>query len=231
MISVIIPTLNEEACVPDVIKYIFGVANKDEVEIIVADGGSTDNTIKKSLKAGAKVVHASREGRAVQMNEGAKAAQGEYLFFLHADTYPPKSFVEDVNNEFSQRCNAGCYCLSFDNPNKALKWYGWFTKFDIDLFRFGDQGLFISRSFFDEIGGFDDALSVMEDQEIIKRIKAKGTFCISDKKVITSARKYEIVGVFKLQLIFTLILVLYYAGIDQERLSGIYQRLLSKSGY
>lgn len=228
MISVIIPVINEEKRIAGLVKFLFDSAQTEDLEVIVADGGSSDNTVKKSLRAGAKVIHVGQESRAVQMNVAAEMANGDCLFFLHADTYPPDTFAEDVIHALSNGADSGCYRLSFDSDHLLLRFYSWFTKFDVDLFRFGDQGLFIRRELFDQIGGYNRALFVMEDQEIVKRIKRAGVFKILGKNVVTSARRYERTGVVKLQLVYTIIVFLYYVGAGQEVLFGLYKKLVSK---
>jgi rSAM/selenodomain-associated transferase 2 len=222
MISIIIPAYNEEDALPNLVRHLTANAEATDVEIIVADGGSTDQTKVRCEKVGAQIVECTKKGRAAQMNEGAKQAKGEVLFFLHADTYPPEEYVEDITVAL-QKFDAGCYRLSFDDDHPLMNLYSWFTRFDVDIFRFGDQGLFVKKDVFQQAGTFDEQLIVMEDQEMVKSIKASFKFTILRKKVITSARKYKEVGRVKLQLVFGAILCMYYLGVSQQKLVEFYK--------
>jgi predicted glycosyltransferase involved in capsule biosynthesis len=145
------------------------------------------------------------ERRAMQMNYGAAKAQGDILYFLHSDTFPPPDFYENILQAVKSGINSGCYQLSFDCEHWFLKLMGWFTRFDIDLIRFGDQSLFVSKEVFELAGGFNETFMVMEDNEIIPRIKKFSRFRVLKKAVTTSARKYLENGIFRLQAIFSLI--------------------------
>ncbi|HKJ46384.1 MAG TPA: TIGR04283 family arsenosugar biosynthesis glycosyltransferase [Balneolales bacterium] len=222
-ISIIIPAFNEEKTIGSLLHYLNNDTGHDSIkEVIVVDGQSTDQTVQIAREGGAKVITAKRKGRARQMNEGALLSSGDYLYFLHADTYPPRTFVSDIKKALQKGYKAGCYRLNFDSTHLLLRFYGWCTRFNIPAFRFGDQSLFIKREFFEEIGRFREDLIVMEDNEIIHRIREKAGFRIIPKSVMTSARKYKNNGFIRLQLIFTLIYVLYHFGIPQEQLVKLY---------
>ncbi|MFD2531434.1 TIGR04283 family arsenosugar biosynthesis glycosyltransferase [Gracilimonas halophila] len=226
MISIVIPAYNEEKNIGKLIAYLNEVTIPHKVEIIIVDGGSSDRTAAEAEKAGAKVLRSLKKGRGRQMNLGAEQAKGDVLYFLHSDTFPPETFIDDISLELEKRSSCGCFRLQFDIDHKVLNFYSWFTRFDIDLFRFGDQSLFVKRDLFQKIGGFNESLIVMEDQEIVSRLKDHAQFTIIPKPVHTSARKYERVGVFKLQIIFGLILSLFYIGASQEMLLHFYQNVL-----
>jgi rSAM/selenodomain-associated transferase 2 len=181
-------------------------------------------TIAKETSA--KVIEAPKKGRAAQMNYGATQARGELLYFLHADSIPPKGFDNLIVKQWKEGCRAGCFQLAFDHHNWLLAFYAWCTRFDIDLFRFGDQSLFIDRMLFAEIGGFREDHLVMEDQEIIKRIRNRSRFKVLPQQVLTSARRYQENGVLRLQLVFTLIVILYKMGFSQQKLLSVYKKLV-----
>ena len=223
MISVIIPAFNEQESISELISFIFEHGGQD-IEVILVDGGSEDLTVEMAKKTGAVALESPERGRSKQMNFGAKSATNRILFFLHADTYPPKSFRQDIIKAHQDGFGAGCYRLSFDKSHPILKFYCWFTRFDVDIFRFGDQGLFVAKDVFENVGRFDEKLIVMEDQEIVRSIKKVAKFRIFKDSVITSARKYEQVGIVKLQLIFTSILTKYYLGVDQQKIVDYYFR-------
>ncbi len=225
-VSVIIPTYNEEATIAETIKIVKKHGGENICEIIVADGGSEDETVTKARSATANVFEAPYKGRAAQMNYGAKQAEGEILYFLHADSLPPEGYPSKILQAVEDGSEAGCFQLTFDRDHPLLNLYAWFTRFDIDAFRFGDQSLFVTRTAFQQIGGFREDHIVMEDNEIVRRIKDNFSFIILDDSVITSARKYEQVGVVKLQLVFTVIYTLYQLGIDQSELVKFYNKII-----
>lgn len=226
MISIIIPAYNEEKNIGKLIAYLKEIIASDKAEIIVVDGGSRDQTVVEAENAGAKVVRSPKKGRASQMNFGAEQAKGGVLYFLHSDTRPPKTVINDISKELDKGSGCGCFRLRFNNDHKVLSFYSWFTRFDIDFFRFGDQSLFVKRALFQKIGGFDENLIVMEDQEIVSRLKKHAQFTIIPKQVFTSARKYEKIGVFKLQIIFSIIVCLFYLQISQETIVHFYQTVI-----
>ncbi|MFN1834823.1 TIGR04283 family arsenosugar biosynthesis glycosyltransferase [Balneola sp. MJW-20] len=226
-ISVIIPVYNESEGIAGLLEYLQKVFKPGECEIILADGGSDDDTVEIASDYPCRIVVSPDKGRAAQMNYGARLAEGEIFYFLHADTYPPENVTSLIRSALSKsEVAAGCFQLRFDHDHPALKLYSWFTRFDVDLFRFGDQSLFIERQAFDKSGGFDEDLIVMEDQEIINRIRKEGGFRLMEEYVQTSARKYKKVGLYKLQLIFTLITILYYLGVPQAVLVHFYRTMI-----
>ncbi len=226
-ISVIIPVLNEEEHIERVIRKVRERSSYGaEPEIIVADGGSRDQTAEIAERAGARVVYCSRTGRAVQMNIGASAARGDLLYFLHADTIPPHGYTHEIIHAINKGAQSGCFQLRFDGEHPLLRFYSWCTRFNTTLVRFGDQSLFVEAKLFQNIGGFDEHLTVMEDQEIVRRLKNSGSFMLIGKQVKTSARKYKKNGVIRLQLLFTIILVLYYFGVQQDTLIHLYRSLI-----
>lgn len=224
-ISIIIPALNEEENIGKLIKYLLENGSKYTNEIIVADGGSTDNTKHIASDSGAKAVD-SHKGRAVQMNTGARNASGDILYFLHADTYPPKDYEDRILNSYGKGYNSGCFRLSFDYKHWFLKTMAWFTRFDINAFRYGDQSLFVSKELFGEIGGFNEKLIAAEDNEIVARLKKQGKFTIMEGCTVTSARKYLDNGIYKLQGVFTIIYIMYKLGYPQEKLIATYKKLI-----
>lgn len=224
MISIIIPVFNEEKSLPALLQYLNRHSDALETEILVVDGGSEDDTRTIASNLGANVYKSAAKGRSKQMNLGAQYAKGEILYFLHADTYPPASFLTDIKQAINEGFGAGCFRLSFDVQHPLLVFYAWFTRFDVNLFRFGDQSLFVKKSTWNKVGGFDEALVVMEDQVIIPLLKKESDFKILDKNVVTSARKYMQVGIIKLQLVFTVIVLLFYAGVDHKKIVNFYRR-------
>ncbi len=229
MISVIIPTYNEAAHIQSTIKKLRQYDADNLIkEIIVADGGSTDDTVCVAKAELVRVVISPKKGRSAQMNYGASFATQKLLYFLHADTIPPKGFTGDIANAISKGYNAGCFMLSFDYNHWFLKANCWFTRFDVNAFRYGDQSLFVKQTAFKEVNGFCEKHIVFEDYDIIKQLKKHGEFVIIKKSVITSARKYLDNGIIKMQGIFYLMYFLYRFGVPQKRLVNIYKQLIKQ---
>lgn len=226
MLSIVIPTFNEEAVIRQTIRRLQSAAANDDVEIIVVDGGSSDATSAVAAQAGALAITSPRKGRSAQMNEGAAIAKGDVLYFLHADSDPPETFVRDISDAVRQGKNAGCFRLRFDMDHWFLRTNAWFTRFDMDAFRFGDQSLFVTQDVFRRVGGFCEKHIVLEDQEIIRRIRRHANFTIIPKYITTSARKYEFNGIYRTQAIFFLIYMMYRLGYSQQSLVKTYRRLI-----
>ncbi len=229
-ISIIIPVFNEEKTIQRLLNRIRENQPGLIEEVIVVDGGSRDNTVKVAEECGAKVIQGKAKGRASQMNEGANSAIGEIIYFLHADSLPPKNFDSQIKSAIAENHIAGCFKLRFDDPNPLLKLFAAGSGLKTTLVRFGDQSLFVKRSEFELVGGFDETLTVMEDQKIVRDLKKLGRFKLLDDHVVTSARKYKSIGIIKLQVIFTLIWLGYYLGISQEVLVHFYKSVLKQSG-
>ena len=231
-VSIIIPTYNEAAVIGALLDYLqWATAEESEsaLEIIVADGGSTDDTRPLAQRTGVTVLHCPRKGRAAQMNTGAAQATGELLYFLHADSYPPPGFLADLHRASQQGYGSGCYRLAFDHPHWFLRFSAWCTHLPLTAVRFGDQSLFVRRDLFARVGGFREHLVVMEDQEIIRRLQAAEPFCLIPRTITTSARKYLANGVFRLQAAFALITALYWMGVSQPRLVWLYRQLIRQN--
>lgn len=230
MISIIIPVLNEARNIENLLVHISDIASEKNIaELIVVDGGSQDDT-KQLITDFAKnssievMLIDSEKSRARQMNAGVKFATGNILYFLHADSYPPKDFDKSIISEVAKGNEAGCFRMKFDNNHSLLKFSEWFTRFNVKLFRGGDQSLFVTRSIFDELEGFNEDYFVYEDCEFINRLYNKFNFTIIPNHVITSSRKYEQVGTWKLQYHFAVIHVKNTLGASPENLHQYYRR-------
>jgi len=228
MVSIIIPTFNEADQIITTIGQLNRISAGQNFQIIISDGGSTDNTIELASQADAIVVRSPQKGRAAQMNAGAALAKGKVLYFLHADTIPPKGYLTDITEAVAKGYFAGCFMLSFDHSHWFLKANCWFTRFDVDAFRFGDQSLFVTKAAFEQTGGFSEQHIVLEDQELIRRLRKNFRFKVIKKPVVTSARKYLENGVYKTQSIFFIIYFLYLIGFSQDRLVNTYKKLITQ---
>lgn len=227
MLSVIIPTFNEEKNIVPLLKYLQQQNIEQHIkEIIVCDGGSRDATALLANEAGARVLASPKKGRATQMNYGANCAAQPVLYFLHADTYPPAGFTKDILQAVQKGYGSGCYRLQFDSKHWFLKANCWFTRFNVNAVRFGDQSLFVTKEIFDKAGGFNERLIMLEDQEIMRRLQKLSRFIVLPKAVTTSARKYLQNGIYRTQGIYFAIYFLYRLGYPQQRLLNIYRKLI-----
>ena len=154
-ISVIIPTLNEAANIKKLVTHLLKHGGKDLHEIIVSDGGSSDNTTQLAINAGAKVVLSEVKGGAVQMNLGAKHATGYILYFVHADTLPPIEFITAIQQAVLRNKKAGCFRFRFDSDKKLLAINSYLTRFNGIFSGGGDQSLYIEKGLFKELGSFE----------------------------------------------------------------------------
>lgn len=228
-VSVIIPALNEAE---HLLGTIQACLRNDAIgsvhEIIVCDGGSTDDTSKVAISAGARCIESERSGRAVQMNTGASVASGDILMFLHADTQLPSNWTSHIHQAVEEGHLAGCFRLSFGHSSPWLRLYGWVTRFDMDFMRFGDQGLFIVKDAFRELGGYREDHRVLEDNELTRRIRAnKLPFKVMAASAVTSPRRYLDQGILRLQIIFTVIYLRWRMGASQDELVAYYRRKVS----
>jgi rSAM/selenodomain-associated transferase 2 len=231
MISIIIPTYNEADQIASTIGRLKDITADGDVEIIVSDGGSTDQTMQLANDSGATVLLSKKKGRAAQMNAGAAIANGDMFYFLHADTLPPEDFLTEIIKAVAQGYDAGCFMLAFDHPHWFLKADCWFTRFDVNTLRFGDQSLFVTKVAFEKAVGFCEQHIVLEDQELIKRLRKTVRFKVIKKAVTTSARKYLENGVYKTQGIFFFIYFLYRMGVSQQKLVDTYKKLIRQNKF
>lgn len=221
-ISIIIPTLNEEGHISKALQAIAANATSGCIhEIIVVDGGSTDATPNIALNLGAKVLK-SPKGRAKQFNIGAKNASGNILYFIHVDSVPPINFDKYIIETFKEGYLAGCFRLKFDSKSLFLKFFAWCTRINHIVCRGGDQSLFIDKSFFKALNGFDESYTIYEDNELTHRIYKKTDFKIVPDYVITSARRYHERGMLTLQLHFGVIHAKYFIGAKPSALYAYY---------
>lgn len=228
LVSIIIPTCNEAVGLPGLLGHLrrAGATPGAGVEIIVADGGSTDATARLARQAGARVLACPTRGRAAQLNYGARHATGGILYFLHADSCPPPGFVAAVRAAVAGGYGSGCFRLAFDLPHWFLRANAWFTRFDVPLFRFGDQSLFVTRAAFARAGGYREDFALLEDQELARQLRRHARFRVLPGPIVTSARKYRRNGVFRLQGAFYLLTLLYRLGVSQAGLRRVYQALI-----
>lgn len=225
-ISVVIPTYNEAGNIGRVILHLNTVQSQHLIEIIVADGGSTDSTVKEAQEAGAVVVFSPEKGRAAQMNAGAEVARGEIIYFLHADTFPPEHYDEKIVHSVSSHSAWGSFRVKFDCHHLFLNFVTRVTRLNSTLFRFGDQSLFVKKALFCSIGKFRTSQIIFEDTDIARRLRLHSKGRIIKTPVLSSARKFRKNGINRLCWIFICLWVLYVVGVSHDRILSIYKKLV-----
>lgn len=225
-ISIIIPTYNEEDKIVKQLIHLEKHAKNRIKEIIVVDGGSSDNTVQVIKEAGFTCLISKRKGRAAQMNTGYEHSTGDVLYFVHADSMPPKSYTDDILNALDEGYNAGCFRFRFDSDRLLLKINSFFTRFNRIMCRGGDQTLFITRRLFENSGGFREDFVIMEDYDLIQKIQKSTAFKIIPKEVVVSSRKYEKNSYLKVNIANLVVFMMYFAGASQQRMRDTYTRLI-----
>jgi len=226
-ISVIIPTLNEAENLRILLPLLFSNNNKQLIEVIVADANSSDQTQLISEQLGAKYVLCHLKSRAAQMNAAAKISTGEVLYFVHADTRPLPSFSEDIKSSISNGYLAGCYRYQFDSEKYLLKINSWFTRFNGLFSGGGDQTLFVKKTFFEDLNGFDEEYTIMEDFDLVRRIREKTNFLIIPKSIKVSSRKYENNSWLRVQLANLSVFIYFLLNKQPSKIKILYCRLLN----
>jgi rSAM/selenodomain-associated transferase 2 len=221
-LSVIIPTLNEAAHIDGVLEDL---GAGEALEVIVADGGSTDATLRKAAAHGVRVCRGPA-GRARQMNQGAVLARGAILLFLHADSRLPAGFDRIIRRELADdRVAVGAFSLGIDDDVGKLRvvaaWANLRSRY-LGL-PYGDQGLFLKTRLFRECGGFPD-LPIMEDFAFVRYLRRFGKVVTAPERIVTSSRRWRRMGVLRTTLINQAIVIGYLLGVPPPRLSKWYRR-------
>jgi rSAM/selenodomain-associated transferase 2 len=230
MLSIIIPVYNESQGILKLLEHLCAAAAQlQAIEIIVVDGGSLDHTknlvinSQDSLPATVRFF-TSKKGRAAQMHYGAQQAIGEVLYFLHADSFPPTSFDKHIEKAIAAGHRAGCFKMRFDSRHWWLRFIAWFTKFNVYSCRGGDQSLYISKDLYHQLGGYHTELSLFEDYEFIKTLYEKHSFHVIQKTLVSSARRYHDIGIFRLQWFYLRLYIMRFKGRSISDIYTYYQR-------
>ena len=221
-ISVIIPVLNEEE---NVAACIRSVLSEPGAEVIISDGGSSDATLQIAGGFhGVKIVRTSKPSRGLQMDEGALSAKGDVFLFLHVDTVLPPNWLEAIKKCLNDKIAvAGAFTLAIASKGISFRIIEFFSSFRCRLFSlpFGDQAIFVKKQAFFNSGGFM-GLPLMEDVNIIGRLKTLGKVCILKQTVSVSPRRWikkgRVRNTFKNWFVFAL----YLAGVSPDRLYRYY---------
>lgn len=216
-LSVIIPMLNEAANVAAAIR---SARSAPDSEIVVVDGGSSDEAVDLARSLRATVVLAPK-GRARQLNAGASEARGDLLLFLHADTRLPPGFLGHIDQILARPGTvAGAFQLQIDGPQRALRLIERIANWRSRRLQmpYGDQAIFMTKETFVKIGGYPD-LPIMEDFEVMRRLRRRGRIGIAPVPVVTSGRRWKTIGVWKTTWINQVTILTYLLGVSPERIS------------
>ncbi len=229
-ISIIIPVLNEAATIQETLARF---EKASEVEVIVVDGGSRDDTVAIAMRVGKAIAKSLRievisaaAGRARQMNAGAAVASGDILLFLHADTHLPTSFDTLVRQALQNAGTvAGAFELRIDAQLRGLRLVEKMVNMRSHFLSmpYGDQAIFLKAATFHDLGGFPD-LPIMEDFELMLGLRRQGRIMIVPAPVVTSGRRWQKLGVVKTTLINQLIIAGYFLGVPPAQLVRWYRR-------
>ncbi|MEM6642500.1 MAG: TIGR04283 family arsenosugar biosynthesis glycosyltransferase [Bacteroidota bacterium] len=228
MISVIIPTLNEEEALPTLLDFLCKHPARNEFEVLIIDGGSSDGTLKICSERPVQVIHSEKASRAAQMNIGAAAASGDILYFVHADAVPPESFVNDIKQAQTDGFQSGCYRFRFDRKPYFLLYINeFFTRFPFSWCRGGDQTLFITKVLFEELRGYNEEHVIMEDYEFLERLQNVASFKILPKSVKVSSRKYKHNSYLQVQVANFRAMRMYKSGVPPLEIKVFYKKALT----
>ncbi len=216
-LSVIIPTLNERERIAETVRRALA-SGVDEV--IVADGGSADGTVEAAAEAGARTLVGER-GRGSQQNAGARAAAGDTLLFLHADTVLPSDFPRHVAETLARPgVAAGAFRFRLDDSGFSMALVEWMVMRRCRLFGlpYGDQAIFVRREVFEKAGGFPNA-PILEDYELVRSLQRLGRIAIAEADAVTSARRWRRLGVLRTTWSNQLCLLAYRFEVSPERIA------------
>ena len=223
--SLIIPVLDETALINTTIEHLHNLEENDELEIIVVDGDPEGKTLSAITHDDVRK-RISSMGRGKQMNEGAAIASGGILLFLHADTALPPDALKLIAAAMQKTTYvAGAFDLGIKSERSVFRVieYAASLRSRITRIPFGDQAVFIRKEYFDVIGGFKE-IPIMEDVEIMQRIKKRGDkIVILPQKTFTSSRRWEAEGILYGTLRNWVLQILYFFGISPRKLSRFYK--------
>ena len=221
LLSVVIPTLNESEALPGLLDDLRQVPL--ELEIIVADGGSTDETRPIARATGARVLDGPL-GRGMQMNAGAAATAAPMLLFLHADVRLPVTAREELVRAVKTGVDAAVWRLGIAASGAwpRIMEFGARLRDRLGGLPYGDQGLLVRRTLFDEVGGFRE-IPIMEDVAIVRGLRKRVHIERLTAPVLVSPRRWEREGPYRAWLRNTLLISAYSVGVSPHRLARWYR--------
>ncbi|MCC5810888.1 MAG: TIGR04283 family arsenosugar biosynthesis glycosyltransferase [Ectothiorhodospiraceae bacterium] len=222
MISIIVPTLDEAGNISETLGRL-QTARALGHELLVVDGGSSDATVELALPLADRVLHGPR-GRARQMNAGAMGSQGDVLWFIHADTLVPDDSAQRIMDAVQEGASWGRFDVSIRGRARLLPVIAWFMNRRSRLtgIATGDQGMFVLRSVWDEVGGFPD-IPLMEDIALSRALRSHAWPVCLPERLITSGRRWEQRGVWRTIVLMWRLRLAYFLGADPAELAKRYR--------
>ena len=223
LVSVLIPTLNEERELPSLLGDLATLHG--EWELVIADGGSTDATqaIARAHPTAPRLLE-QRGGRAAQLNAAARAASGDLLLFLHADSRLPRDAYASLAQAWrTPGVAGGNFALAFDGGGTFERVLGAVYRFQRRHgFYYGDSAVWVRRETFDALGGYRE-IPIMDDYDFVRRLERSGITRCLPGPATTSARRWRAMGIPRTVLAWFVIRWLYVAGVSPERLVRLYR--------
>ncbi len=218
----IVPVFNEERVLPELMA---GLQQLNANELVVVDGGSTDNTCRLLEESTLYWIH-SASGRAVQMNAGARECESDIFLFIHSDTSIDSNHILAIKQAMQDAsCVGGRFDVRLSGHGLALRVIGRFINLRSRLtgISTGDQCQFVRRDVFERMGGFPEQ-DLMEDVKFSKRLKRYGKISCLSEQVVSSSRRWETHGVLRTVLLMWKLRFLYWLGVSPEKLAAMYRQ-------
>lgn len=243
MLSIVIPAYNENTNMSILANNLASLNRDVGVELIVADGGSCDGTAdaarvafsatfgyrssynpERSLRTSWKVIE-SQKGRAIQMNAGAGEARGDVLLFLHADSRLPSDAPQLIGDALRGGAKAGCFKLRFEPSSPLLRATAFMSDMRVKYrgIAFGDQGIFVTRTLFNKLGGFPP-IPLMEDYSFSEKLSKETRIALLHAQITTSSRRFQKNGILRTLIKMQYVQHLWRKGINVEKIADIYRR-------
>ena len=218
-LAVIVPALDEEESLSRNLPRVTELGD----ELVVSDGGSSDGTVAVAGRLGARVVEGSH-GRGPQLNRGAAATEAEILLFLHADSLPPTGAADAIRRAVADGAEGGGFRVRFEGDSAWMRLGTRLVNLRTHLSRLplGDQGHFVTRAVFEELGGYRD-WPILEDLDFARRLRRRGQSVILPLAMLTSSRRYLERGIARTVVVNWLIWLLYALGVSPHRLARLYR--------
>jgi rSAM/selenodomain-associated transferase 2 len=222
LVSIVVPTFDEQAQLPGLLDHLEALPGRWEV--LFADGGSRDRTVSIAAERGARVV-AAGGGRAGQLNAAARAANGELLLFLHADSRLPGNAHAELVAAVEAGSVGGNFALRFDGLDRFARVltaaYALQRRFGV---YYGDSSIWVARPTFDRLSGYRD-LPIMDDYDFVRRLERSGPTACLPGPATSSDRRWRTIGIARTLLSWWLIRLAFLAGVPPARLARLYRRV------
>lgn len=221
LVSIVVPTLNEEAHIIATLKALQQLSGDKEIRVV--DGGSTDSTVELARSQGVTVLEAPK-GRGPQLHAGALEAAGDVLWFVHADTIPPAAALHEIESALRDgSVVGGNFGLLFDGSSRAARQLtAIYPLLRLLGLCYGDSGIFVRKRAYEQIGGFR-ALALFEDLDLLRRLRRAGRFAHLPCAILTSSRRFEQRNFGLMWLHWTSLQLLYWCGVSPNLLARWYR--------